>query len=128
MSPERIQPSENGGRAEGQDLKWINENREILWLTATVAFVEIGYGLLVVDLTQKMEDQGHPFGYYAEGELEGEDEVLRAMIQSYDPDRECIVQPLNGKERAKYLGTRPAMGWQAEMRTPMIYQKSEDLS
>lgn len=100
------------GKSRPEDLNWIKDNRTVLWLATTVAFEEIGYGFIFVDLTEQTEGEGHPFGYYSEGELEPQqDGKLRRLLEEYDPDREFISLLWKGEERSDVcVGTRPPMG------------------
>ena len=124
MTPERLNSPDQVSCEREQDFNWIEENRAILWLAATVAFEEIGYGFIVVNLTEQTEDQGNPFGYYSEGELEPQNEELRRLLQEYDPDRQFIVVLCKAGGRSDvYLSARPPMGWYVEMRTQTQYQR-----
>ena len=70
MTIERQQEPHQSLAERRHDLDWISQNRDIFWLSATTAFEEVGRGALLVDLIHEPLEQGHPFGYYAEGELE----------------------------------------------------------
>ncbi len=95
-----------------QELAWIEENRDIFWLSATVAFEQIGRGVLMVDLISEPQEQGRPFSYYAEGELELQDEELQRFLYDYDPDREFIVVLLKpGGRVGVYRDWQPPIGW-----------------
>jgi hypothetical protein len=98
------------------DLEWIEENRILFWLVASTAFEEIGFGALVVDLVSEPLGQGHPFSYYAEGELESQDHNLRRYLQEYNPSYEFIIVLLKSGGRSEiYCGTRPPIGWMADL-------------
>jgi hypothetical protein len=127
MTHEGLDSPDQKSQEHQQDRNWIDENRALLWLAATVAFEEIGYGFLVVDLTKKKEDHGHPFAYYSEDELEpeqDEDGNLLRLLKEYDPDREFIVMLWKGEgHRDVYLDKRPPAGWYVDMRTQTRYGK-----
>ncbi len=121
MMIERQQSNQSPAERE-QDLGWVDENRDIFWLSATTAFEEIGRGALLVDLIHEPLEHGHPFSYYAEGELEIEDEKLKRHLDDYDPGREFIVVLLKPDSRAAYLGRRPDIGWMADLHTRTQYR------
>jgi hypothetical protein len=105
-----------------KDLTWIEENRTLFWLAATVAFEELGYGAVVVDLISKPFAHGHSFGYYTEGEMEPQGPELRRHLRDYNPDREFIVLLLKpGGQKDVYLYTRPPIGWEANLETMTQY-------
>jgi hypothetical protein len=125
MSPEIRQTEEGQDPERRRDLAWIEENRAILWLVATVAFEEIGYGCLHIDLSEETAGRGQRVSYYAEGEIEAEPGgTLRRLLDAYDPDREfvAVLQKVRGQRHA-YLGLRPSAGWYAEMQSQTSYHK-----
>ena len=108
-----------------RDLEWIEENRCLFWLVAITAFEEIGYGALMVDLISEPPGQGHPFSYYEEGEIELQDQDLQRYLQEYDPSREFIVVLLKpGGRTGVYCGSRPPIGWMADLETKTRYSES----
>ena len=117
MKPEnQLTDPENPERQK--DLAWIAENQALFWLVATVAYEEIGYGALLVDLISEPLEQGHPFSYYAEGELELEDKNIRRLLFTYDPGREFVVALLKpGDQVSVYCGRRPDIGWMSDLTT-----------
>lgn len=86
MTKERCRSPEEALQERKKDLDWIEENRDVFWLTATVAFEEIGRGAIVMDLAVESTGQGDTFSYLAEGELKVTDERLRELLDTYDPD------------------------------------------
>ena len=122
MMIERRQSPPQSPAERDHDLDWIAENRDVFWLSATTAFEEIGRGALLVDLIHEPLEQGHPFSYHAEGELEIEDEDLKHYLDDYDPGREFIVVLLKPDSRAIYCGRRPDIGWMADLRTRTQYK------
>ena len=122
MTNERRQSLNQSPSERRHDLDWIAENRDVFWLSATTAFEEIGRGALLVDLSHEPLEHGHPFSYYAEGELEVEDEDLKRYLNDYDPGREFIVVLLKPDSRAIYCGRRPDIGWMADLRTRTQYK------
>jgi len=118
----RLQEAQQPERSA--DLAWIEENRALFWLSATVAFEEHGHGVLMVDLISESPDRGHFFSYYAEGELELEDPDLCRYLRDYDPDREFIVVLLKpGGNSNVYCERRPLLGWETNLRTQTPYQR-----
>ena len=99
MTNERRRSLNQSPPERRHDLDWIAENRDVFWLSATTAFEEIGRGVLLVDLIHEPLEHGHPFSYYAEGELEIEDEDLKQYIDAYDPGRGFIVMLLSPEGR-----------------------------
>ena len=121
MTKERQQSPHSSPAERRHDLDWINQNRDIFWLSATMAFEEIGRGALLVDLIHEPLDHGHPFSYYAEGELEIGDKDLKRYLYDYDPGREFIAVLLKPDSRAIYLGRRPDIGWMEDLHTRTQY-------
>ena len=82
------------------DLAWIVENLHIFWPVARSAFDEFGRGAMVVDTTSRPTEQGHPFGYFPQEQIEtygGEDEIR--MVAAYDPEREMVTILLKPRDR-----------------------------
>ena len=111
-----------GERPRQSDLAWINQNRDIFWLSAATSFEEVGRGALLVDLRPEPPDHGQPFSYHAEGELEIQDEKLKGYLDGSDPGREFIVVLQKPKGRAVYRGRRPEIGWMADLRIRTKYK------
>ena len=113
MSPEKMSPA--GGQKEQErqrDLAWIEANRDFFWLVATVAGEQTGRGLLLVDMTRCDEERTLAFGYVPEGSLEGIDDSQRALLQTYNPQREFIISLCKPEGRTlTYLGRMPEPGW-----------------
>ena len=63
-----------------KDLEWIEENRAIFWLVATVACEQTGPGAIVVDLSKTSIDRGHLFRYMTQGEIEIRDNNLDRLL------------------------------------------------
>lgn len=116
MSPERNHKSDEKSKEQQYDLDWIDENRAIFWLSATTAYEELGRGALVVELISESLEQGYPFSYFAEGELEMQEDLKR-NLDAYDPGREFILILQKHTGSTIYCGFRPDMGWMADLRT-----------
>ena len=114
-----------GERTRQTDLAWIDQNRDIFWLSATTAFEEVGRGVLLVDLRQEPLDHGQPFSFHAEGELEMQYKELKDTLDNYDPGREFIVVLQKPSANAIYRGRRPDIGWMTDLQTRTPYE-SED--
>lgn len=124
MTPENPDSTDQTSLERQRDLDWIEENRAILWMTATVAFEEIGYGFIAVDLREQTEEKGHKFGYYSEDELDQDEEELRSLLQEYDPHRQFVSVLLKGAGRSDiYLSSRPPIGWYTDMESQTQYQR-----
>lgn len=125
MNPESRQLSDMSNRERLRDLEWIGENRNLFWLNATVAFEQTGRGVLMVDLISEPQEQGHPFSYYEEGELELRDKDLRRFLYDYAPDREFVVVLLKpGGRVGVYRERPPPFGWETDLRTRTRYKQS----
>ena len=122
MTKERRQSLNQSPGERQRDMKWIDQNRDVFWLSATTAFEEIGRGALLVDLTHEPLEHGHPFSYHAEGELEIKNEDLKRYLDDYDPGREFIVMLLKPDSRAIYCERRPEIGWMSDLRTRTQYE------
>jgi hypothetical protein len=83
------------------DMGWIGENFHVFWPTAKHAYQEFGRGLLVVDTTQQpIPGGGHPFGYFAQGQIEElDDEDTKRLVREYNPKKEFVVMLLKPEER-----------------------------
>ena len=88
-------------RDRQRDLEWIRENLHIFWPAATDAYVELGRGALVVDITrQPIPGLGHPFGYFSQAEIEArDDEDAKRMVREYDQDWEFVLVMLKPKDQ-----------------------------
>ena len=84
-----------------RDLEWIQENLHIFWPAATDAYVELGRGALVVDITQQpIAGLGHPFGYFTQAEIEKKNDAdAKRMVREYDPDWEFTLMMLKPKDQ-----------------------------
>jgi hypothetical protein len=111
-----------GERTRQTDLAWIDQNRDIFWLSAATSFEEVGHGALLVDLRPEPPDHDQPFSYQAEGELELQDDKLEGYLDDYDPGREFIVVLQKSDGHAVYRGCRPYIGWMADLQTRTRYE------
>ena len=122
MTQERHPQPDRSEQERRRDLAWIRENQTLFWLVASTACEEIGYGALMVDLIHKPLERGHPFSYYAEEELEVQDQQLQQHLQDYDPGREFIVVLLKPSGRTDvYRCARSATGWMGDLETQTRY-------
>ena len=122
MSPEKISLTGSQEEQERQrGLVWIEANRDFFWLVATVASEQTGRGVLLVDMTRNNEQKSLTFGYIPEGALTTIDERQRALLHTYNPQREFIISLFKPDGRTlTYLGQMPEPGWWEELpaRTP----------
>jgi hypothetical protein len=121
MTTERHPAANQSPSEKQQDLEWIDQNRDIFWLSSTTAYEEIGRGVLLVDLCHVSQGIGQPFSYYAEGELEIDEEELKRHLDDYDPSREFIVVLQKPTSSSIYRGYRPGIGWMADLSTRTQY-------
>ena len=84
------------------DLVWIQQNREVFWAVASLAFEDVGRGAIVVDTTlQPIPGQGHPLSYFSQGRIEAQrDEDTKRMVAEYDPATELVLVLLKPNERS----------------------------
>ncbi len=105
MSPERDyrrRPDRNE-HERAEDLAWIQQNLELLLLTAHVFYEQVGRGALMVDTTVTIIDNqgaGNPMVYLTQMELaeSGRIDALR-MVKAYDPAWEFVTSFLKFKGR-----------------------------
>jgi hypothetical protein len=104
-----------------KDLDWIEENRDIFWLVATVACELTERGAIVVELQEKSRT-GYNFSYLTRGEIEIQDEKLDRLIREYDPHREFVVVLFRPEgQTSMYLEKMPQTGWWVDMRSKTPY-------
>lgn len=72
---------------------WITENTSTFQELVLSEFDEIGRGFVLVNASQKSEEQGHhPYGYLPQSVAEEmEDETLQQHLNEYDPLNSFIV-------------------------------------
>lgn len=101
MTAENKRIPEWAREERGHDLAWIQENLDIFYLAAGVAYEDAGRGAIVVDTTvQPVEGLGHPFGYFAQEQIEEyDDEGTKRIVQEYDPDQEFVLVLLKAENR-----------------------------
>jgi hypothetical protein len=105
-----------------RDLDWIEENRAIFWLVATVACEQTGPGAIVVDLSKPSNDGGYLFRYMTQGEIELKDNHLDRQLREYNPHREFVVVLLKTNDQIRiHLGDAPLIGWWDSMTTNIPY-------
>jgi hypothetical protein len=86
----------------GDDLAWIEQNREVFWAVASLSFDDVGRGAIVVDTTlQPIPGQGHPLAYFSQKQIEAQrDEDTKRMVAEYDPATELVLVLLKPNERS----------------------------
>ena len=88
-------------REREADLKWIGDNLDLFCEVSTVAYEEVGRGVIIVDTTrQPINSTGNPCGYFPQGQVEdfGDDDINR-ITSEYDPEREIVVVLLKSEDR-----------------------------
>lgn len=94
------------------DLSWIQENLEVFEVASKLAFEDAGRGAIVVDTTvQPLPDQGHPFGYFTQKQIEEfDDQDTQRMVRDYNPGQEFVIVLLKPKERISTYRVQPQQG------------------
>ena len=109
-----------------QDLAWLDENRALFRLAATVAWEQCGRGVLLVELTSHAGEEGQPFTYQSEGARQSADKRLQQLVQIYNPQREFVVALLKPGDRVdSFIGSAPLVGGWEELRTRTPYPTLE---
>ena len=107
-----------------RDLDWIEENRSLFWLVATVACEQTGPGAIIVDLSKTSNDGGYLFRYMTQGEIELRDNHLDRLLREYNPHREFVVVLLKTNDQIRiHLGDAPLIGWWDSMTTNIPYSE-----
>jgi hypothetical protein len=105
-------------------LEWIEENRSLFWLAATIACEQTESGAIVVDLSKPSHDGGHQFRYLTKGEIELRDKHLDQLLREYNPHREFVVVLLKTNDQIRiHLGNAPLIGWWDSMTTNIPYSE-----
>ena len=99
MTPEHRDIPDWAQRERQADLGWMRtdyvraENLDVFSTIASVVFENTGRGAIVVDTTsQAMHGAGHPFAYFNQETIEGQDdEDIRRVVAEYDPTQEFVV-------------------------------------
>lgn len=83
------------------DLGWIRENLHVFWPVATLAFDEVGRGVIVVDTTQQpIPGDGNPFAYLSQEQIEEhDDEDTKRLVREYNPKKEFVILLLKAENR-----------------------------
>ena len=105
-----------------KDLDWIEENRTLFWLIATVACEQTGPGAIIVDLSKPSNDGGYLFRYMTQGEIELWDNHLDRLLREYNHHREYVVVLLKTNDQIRiHLGNAPVIGWWNSMTRNIPY-------
>ena len=92
MGPERRDIPDWARQERRRDLEWIGEYFEVFWITASLAYEDLGRGAIVVDTTTRLPGAGHPFVYAPQEVIEErENEDARRMVREYDPSKEVVI-------------------------------------
>jgi hypothetical protein len=111
-------------REHRKDLEWVEENRSLFWLVATVAWEQTGPGAIIVDLSKSSNDGGYLFRYMTQGEIELRDNHLDRLLREYNPHREFVVVLLKTNDQIRiHLGNAPLIGWWDSMTTNIPYSE-----
>ena len=111
-------------REHHKDLEWVEENRSLFWLVATVAWEQTGPGAIIVDLSKPSNDGGYLFRYMTQGEIELRDNHLDRLLREYNPHREFVVVLLKTNDQIRiHLGIAPLIGWWDSMTTNIPYSE-----
>lgn len=105
-------------------MEWVEENRSLFWLVATVAWEQTGPGAIIVDLSKPSNDGGYLFRYMTQGEIELRDNHLDRLLREYNPHREFVVVLLKTNDQIRiHLGNAPLIGWWDSMTTNIPYSE-----
>lgn len=93
------------------DLAWIQENREVFWAVANLAFDDVGRGAIVVDTTiQPISGEGHPLAYFSQERVEEHgDQDTQRMVAEYDPTTELVLVLLKSDDRSSTYRVRTVL-------------------
>jgi len=93
MTPEHRNIPDWAQRERQGDLGWIAENLDTFSAIASLAFKDEGRGAIVVDVTsQPVPGAGHPFAYFDQEIIEGQDDRdVTRIVAEYDPAQEFVV-------------------------------------
>jgi hypothetical protein len=105
-----------------RDLEWIEENRTLFWLIATVACEQTGPGAIIVDLSKPSNDGAYLLCYMTQGDIELGDNHLDRLLREYNPHREFVVVLLKTNDKIRiHLGKAPLIGWWDSITTNIPY-------
>jgi hypothetical protein len=111
-------------REHRKESEWVEENRSLFWLVATVAWEQTGPGAIIVDLSKSSNDGGYLFRYMTQGEIELRDNHLDRLLREYNPHREFVVVLLKTNDQIRiHLGNAPLIGWWDSMTTNIPYSE-----
>ena len=101
MTPEHHNIPDWAQRERQGDLGWIAENLNVFSAIASLAFEDEGRGAIVVDVTsQPVPGAGHPFAYFGQEAIEGQDDRdVTRIVAEYDPEQEFVVVLLKAQDR-----------------------------
>lgn len=89
MTPEREAPSTWVRRI---DLDWIEQNFDVFQAAVRKVYDHVGRGAVVIDVTMPPVDDGHPFSYWPQSDLqEKQDDEVNRLVQEYLPQEELVV-------------------------------------
>ena len=92
------------------DLDWIEQNFDVFQSAVRKVFDHVGRGAVVIDVTMPPVDDGHPFSYWPQSDLEkkNDDEVNR-LVREYAPQEELVVILLKPKKTIHAYRVGPAL-------------------
>jgi len=116
MTPENRNIPDWARQERQANLDWIRENLDVFWVSANLAFEDVGRGAIFVDTTiQPIPGAGHPFAYFSQEQVEEQgNEDTRRMVTEYDPARELVLVLLKPSNRASTYRLRTVPPWPQE--------------
>ncbi len=119
------QPEEENGEQK-RELEWIEQHRDIFWLTSFAASQQLGFGTLIIDTTNQLPEGGHPIGYLVWDENKNPDVITQNSRQTYDPNTEYLVTLLKPEGHVStYKDEAPSIGWRMATKTTLTEQQPD---
>ncbi len=108
MTPDNINFPDRARHEREQDMKKIGENIDLFCLASISGFMNMGRGVLAVDITTGQTVLGRPFSYFPQELIDqGDDEEMKRMVSEYDPKKEFVVVLLKSDHRISTYRVNP---------------------
>lgn len=87
-------------RERWADLAWIADNLPAFHSASSIAYDVLGRGAVVVEMTYRTQDGGHPAAYLTQEQIARyEDADIDRLITGYTPEEELVVILLKEAQR-----------------------------